>query len=558
MYEGVSKSIQKGEASMRKKVSLVLATCMALSLTACSSGSEPTATTAAQKAAATEAAKQEAATQTAAAEKAEPIKVTIFNNSGGGTGAGSEAGSTEESYEAVQDYILEQTGVLVEVIKPPATEASNKLAAMLASGEEIDLWWGNWSDYSADGIIQPLNDALDAWGQDVVDVYNQWDAWGRVTAPDGTIWGIPRYTSFASYYTHVREDWLELLDMEVPKTFEEFEKYLYAVKELDPAGNGQTIPFIFRGGSVDKSLEWALLGGFTDAGRSQWVDENGNVMPKELQEGYTDFLAVLAKWYKDGIINKEAFSWDTATIREYIGSGRVAAACTYYTDISQFTPIMQQTYPEANFVHYVPGMTGPNGQLCQTLNPGSSKQMLISSKCTGEKLEALMKVINWSFASWDNYQVCTWGLEGVHWEYDTSVVDLETAKRDHVTKNIEGSGYWSDFCLSIGLPYESQGIIYNADGRQNMHSLYLSTYLDDFDTCKPTIDRNITFNSQELTDNIPSLSDINTTIKEETLKFVTGERDLSTYDAFVEELYAIGLDDWIAEYTRQYNELTGK
>ena len=91
-----------------------------------------------------------------------------------------------------------------------------------------------------------------------------------------------------------------------------------------------------------------------------------------------------------------------------------------------------------------------------------------------------------------------------------------------------------------------------------MHSLYLSTYLDDFDTCKPTIDRNITFNSQELTDNIPSLSDINTTIKEETLKFVTGERDLSTYDAFVEELYAIGLDDWIAEYTRQYNELTGK
>lgn len=491
-------------------------------------------------------------------ETAEPVKVVIFNNSGGGTGAGSEAGSTEESYRAVQDYILEETNVLVDVVKPPSTEAQEKLAAMLSSGEQLDIWWGNWSDYSEDGIIQPLNEMLDQYGPNVKAVWEEWDAWGRVTDVDENIWGIPRYTQFASYFTFVRSDWLELLDMDAPKTFEEFETYLYAVKEMDPYGNGETIPLVARGGSVQASLEGAFLGGFTEAGKSQWLDESGNVMPKELQEGYSDFIATLAKWYQDGILHPEFFSWDAATVRDYIASGRVGASAAYYTDITQFTPIMQENCPDADFVHYEQGMTGPNGELCQTLNPGSSKQMLISSKVGPDRLPGLMKVIDWCFASWDNYQICCNGIENVNWEYDTSVVDLETAKEQKVVSLIPNSGYYADFCLSIGLPYESVGTIYDANKKRNKHNLYLSEYLDDFDTCKMTLDASITYNSTALSENIPTLGDINTTINEELVKFVKGERSMDTWADFIQSLYDMGLDNWIKEYTRQYNQLTGR
>ena len=489
---------------------------------------------------------------------AEPIDIVVFNNSGGYGGAGSEAGSTADSIQLVHDKILEETNVNLISIVVPSTEWTAKLASLLSSNEELDMWWGNWSQYSDDGIIQPINEYLDQYGADVYDVWDQWDAWARCTDVDGTIWAVPRYTQFCSYFSFVRTDWLEKLNMEMPTTLAEYEEYLYAVKDADFYGNGETIPLIGRGGNVSSSFEWAMLGGFTDAGCSSWIDENGNVMPKELQDGYQDFIAKLHQWYTDGIIHKENFGWDTAKVREMISSGRVGASMAYYVDVSQFNAVMQQNFPEANFAHYEKGLTGPNGQLIQTLNPGTSKQMLFSAKSSDEKMTAMMKLVNWCFADWYNYKTVCSGIEGVQWEYDTGVVDLATAQKQYVVKAIPNSGYYGDFCLSIGLPYESMGIIYNTDGSRYMHNLYLAEYLDDFDICKQTLDAKITFNSTELSDNIPTLNDMNTYINEELVKFVTGDRDLSTWDSFVSDLENIGLDDWSKEYTKQYNLLTGK
>lgn len=488
-----------------------------------------------------------------------PIELVVFNNSGGFGGAGSEAGSTPDSIKLVQDKILEATNVKVNAIAIVGGDAqAAKLATMLASNEPLDIWWGNWSDYAKDGIIQPLNEYIEKYGPAVHDIWEKWDAWPRCTDVNGTIWAVPRYTQFCSYFSFVRTDWLEKLNMEMPTTLDEYEAYLYAVKDADFYGNGETIPLIGRGGAVKNSFEWAMLGGFTDAGASAWIDENGNVMPKELQKGYKDFIAKLHKWYKDGIIHKENFSWDTAKVRELISSGRVGGSMAYYVDVSQFNHVMQKNFPEANFAHYEKGLTGPNGQLIQTLNPGTAKQMLFSSKMSEEKMVAAMKLVNWTFESWENFKLVCNGVEGVHWNYDTSVVDLASAKKDRVVAAIPNSGYYGDFSISIGLPYESVGIIYNEDGSRYKHNLYLAEYLDDFEICKQTLDARITWNQEELNNNIPGRTDIETYINEELIKFVNGDRDLSTWDSFVDDIKKLGLDDWSKEYTRQYKLLTGQ
>lgn len=79
--------------------------------------------------------------------------IVIYQNSGAGNGAGSEAGSTDAGYKMVQQYIYEQTGVWVEAIKAPATNAEEKLNMMLAGNEQIDLFWGDWRNYYDTGII---------------------------------------------------------------------------------------------------------------------------------------------------------------------------------------------------------------------------------------------------------------------------------------------------------------------------------------------------------------------------------------------------------------------
>ena len=42
---------------------------------------------------------------------------------------------------------------------------------------------------------------------------------------------------------------------------------------------------------------------------------------------------------------------------------------------------------------------------------------------------------------------------------------------------------------------------------------------------------------------------------EELIKFITGSRSFDTWDAFLKECEQLGLNDYIAEYTRQYNAL---
>ena len=90
--------------------------------------------------------------------------IVIYNNSGAFSVAGAEAGSDSSIYQKMQDYILEQTGVKVEIIMPPsdAGAQTEKLNLLLAGGDQIDAWWGDWRDYAKDGIILPLTDYIQA------------------------------------------------------------------------------------------------------------------------------------------------------------------------------------------------------------------------------------------------------------------------------------------------------------------------------------------------------------------------------------------------------------
>ncbi|MDL2233103.1 extracellular solute-binding protein [Ruminococcaceae bacterium OttesenSCG-928-L11] len=494
------------------------------------------------------------ASSSAPAEKpAEPPVIVLYQNSGAGTGAGSEAGSNPEDLKMVQDYILEQTGVWLDARLAPKEGAKEKLTMLLASGEQLDLWYDNWMTYYKNGIITPLNDLLNE-APAVVNAWEPWGSWPSMTDPDGSIWGVPRMTPTTPYPVFVREDYLQQMNLSQPTTLEELEDYLYKVKALDPYGNGQTIPLITRGSNLN-ALEFSFVSGFVETGRGNFLDSDGKIKPLQLAPGYVDFLAKMNQWYKDGILHKENIGWDTSTVRDYIGRGAVAATATWYSDVSNFSETMRQNVPGASFGVYESGVTGPNGQKSQTISRGSTTGLLLSSKCKNP--EAAISLINWMYSDWENYQTGVNGLKDVHWKYS----DAENAQQNKLTVPIPKSeggtvGYFSDCTLAIGLPMETQTTAYDADGMLNMHSLWLREHLDDFDACYEPFELNIFYNTKEQEDNIPTLGDINRIINEELAKFLTGDRPLSDYDNFIAELYGAGLDSWIEEHTRQYNQLS--
>ena len=523
-----------------------------------------------------------------AASAAEPPagvnKIVLYNNSGAGTGAGMEAGSSQQGYDMVQQYIYEQTGTWVEGIlgTGAATEVKTKLQLMLAGGDQVDLWWGNWREYVDSGILQPWTDLLSEYPV-IVDAWEAWGAWSGVTDADGVIWGMPRMTPTTPYQIFVRQDWLELLGMAQPATFEELNAYLYAIQELDPYGNGGTVPL---GARLVSELRSCFAAGFTGKGSGYWLDEaDGQVKPVFLMEGYKDFMNQMHAWYADGIFHRESFSWDTNTLRDYITRGQVAATACWYSSITGREASLVDTLTQAGaiveFEKYPylydisrTGIVGPSGAYIESHTGVQAQSLLMHVGCKDPK--AALDFIAWQYEAWENYQTAAAGLKDVHWRYDP---DADNAEENHLVtgwKDDQGTAmymtangslsytnellYASNFNAGIGLPNEVKSTAFDATtGRQNMHNFWLQNRLNQFETAmKPELDYSTGWDTVILTERVPHNGDLTTYCDEESLKFVTGTRSMDEWDTFLDELYKMGLQDRIDEYTRQYNELAAK
>jgi ABC-type glycerol-3-phosphate transport system substrate-binding protein len=510
--------------------------------------------------------------------------IVIYNNSGAMATSMTGTGSNETAYQMIQDYIYKETGIWVETITAPlvASESEQKLNLLLGSGERIDIWWGNWPDYYDTGLITKWNDFIKYdYMQNAVETWAEFDAWDGVTDAKGNIWGLPRMVPMSAYSLFFRQDWLDKLGFEIPTTMDELNTYLYAVKEADPYGNGATIPL---GAYTLPELQSHFLGGFVATGDGNWVDEDGKVKPEYLADGYKSFIAQLATWYQDGILSKEAFSWDRNTVRDYIAKGQFAVNATWYSNTTLrsvqstdnviakdgFFDIEKYTYV------YMPnfnGIKGDNGSFIETMYNTSPNCLMINSKT--ENIEACLKYIVWQYDSWYNYMVTTVGLEGIHWRYDLE--KDPNAVENHIytgwsdengnalypdlngnLSNINALEYCRDFTTSLGLPFETLATEYDSYGRQNQHNLWLQKYLSRFDTAlKPGIEYGIVWDTIAL-EEASYFTDINTYFNENALKFITGSRSLDEWDHFIQELYDLGMQDMINEYTRQYNEFIGQ
>ena len=180
---------------------------------------------------------------------------------------------------------------------------------------------------------------------------------------DGRLLALPNTTvgTDGVIVMFIRQDWLDKLDLQVPKTVKEIEIVARAFKEANFGAGGVTIPIL--GAQKDGRVYHNYLNSANnacafdpifqafDAYPGFWYEENGEVVYGTLTPQTKEALAVLQAWYKEGLIDPEFATRDYSAAP--INAGQVGIffgpwwAMGYgYADIWKNTPDADwQAYP---------------------------------------------------------------------------------------------------------------------------------------------------------------------------------------------------------------------
>ncbi|PID55620.1 hypothetical protein CSB45_15170 [candidate division KSB3 bacterium] len=421
---------------------------------------------------------------------------------------------------------------------------------MLAGGVQVDAFWGNWDKYYAKHVIIPINDLMAEYGAAILAKWPK-ESIQAMTDKEGKLWGIPRVTPTIAANPWVRSDWAEKLGVKFPETIEELETYLEACSQnKDKLAGDDTIILLaeIQGKHNSQGIFQTFVGGFTEYGFSNWPDE-GKIKPYFLQDGYIDFLTTMHRWYSKGYMYPEFASLNREKVRELVKTGHVAATATWYSNVANVHWDMNQVAPEANFEMIPLGIDGPKGK-AETVRPASTQGMLISAQ--SKHPEAVIKVMNLFYSSPTAFAISQKGPQGTNWKWadeENGIYELLTDQLDYVR----------DFDFAVGLPaaatagvdnpmFLKENEVWGLAGKGNTPPLGL-----DFSRGKMPYDANVIYDVNELAENIPTYNDLARVIEEEQIKFIIGDRPLSEWDQFIQELYDLDLATWIDVHTEIYN-----
>ena len=236
---------------MKKKVlSMFLASAMALSVVACGSSNGGADTTASNETTPAQETKEETAAAETTAEPAtsseltdgkfaetRKITVEIYDR-------GNDGGSDPENNmytEYIKKGMLEEHNVEVTFKKVPRWTEVDDINNLLAAGEAPDICvtysYPTVLTYAQMGGVIDLSEMIETYKGDLPNLWGWLGETNMLWDKDpktGTVWAIEgKRAEQQRIVTFVRQDWLDKLGLEAPKTTQEFEdKYTYEGDDL--------------------------------------------------------------------------------------------------------------------------------------------------------------------------------------------------------------------------------------------------------------------------------------------------------------------------------------
>jgi len=319
-----------------------------------------------------------------------------------------QGGPFQDDYVVFQEA-TELTNVRLHGTQPrTVTDEEQVFNLMLAGGDFADVITTSRANFDQHGdrVFQPLNDLIEAYAPNINAFFNE-NPWARqaATSADGNIYFIPRFTdNRAAMGWFIRQDWLDEAGLDIPTNVEEYEAALRAFLEADP----NRIPLFNRMPDVRNIF---MLYGL----RYGWIaDDDGVLSYFRHHPQYQVAIENAARWYADGLIDREIFTRGNAARDELFTADLGGSTHDWFVSTARFNDQLQEMVPGFNLVAMAPP-ADIFGVAVETSSRPRAEAMGWGISVQNEYAAETMAFFDFWFTE-EGRMLYNFGIEGVHYD----------------------------------------------------------------------------------------------------------------------------------------------
>jgi len=436
-----------------------------------------------------------------------------------------------------------------------ANDYNTQLTLRFASNELADLVYTGSIDSPAhagaveQGAIHDLTDIIEKYGKNLKANIPEkvWKA--PEVSKNGRIYAIPALVPHPhSVVMYIREDWLKKLNMDMPKTLDDWLEYFERVKQEDMDGDGDPnneYGFMVRENFGSSDAFFYEFG----VALNHWVMQGDEFVPSVITPNMKDALAFWRKLYKNGYINPNAFTNKYADWQAGITSGKAGSWLHYVDNLTTFwSPDKFINQPDAKPVMIEPPV-GPKGQGIGLANTGMYYVWIIPSSVKDPE-----RVVQFLDKVWGDPEIKkfnSFGIEGTNYEVVNGEIKWDPEAPSNaedsqnllyqINTNVMGHSLNNDEHLKLS-PFADElkrGFQISEKYKIEADSMYMPM-LEAFNT-RPEL--------------LPNFGNGDTLLIDMFARVITSDVDIDTeFDKFVKEWRSRGGDEAIKEATAWHKQ----
>jgi len=372
----------------------------------------------------------------------------------------------------------------------------------------------------------------------------------------------------------INEKWLSDVNLEVPKTLDEFVNAMYAIKAANPVGQEKFYPF--GGNMKERNGVYFILNALgynvynLDCyGLDPCLRDGEVVIPAYDTDVFKEYLRIMNAFYKDGIVDPDLFTMANNEVDADMAAGLSAtyaraidaSGISTWNEWVALTPLTSQWQTEPEY--YEPTTTSTVGgfvisadteypELCMRF-----ADMLFNN--TTDVSRAILNGLALEPYNYEGYSLGIFNPEKNN-VVNTPALPEGLSSTGNIYQNIAGS-QWSvgaygctdaldAMAKAFGYERQPATLDLNTAGGHYRQSMYDNQF--------PYLTvgyPRVYYASAEVSAEIIRLETvIEPYAQEQIAKFISGERSLTEVDAFKEELKKLGMEDLLKIYKDIYND----